>query len=124
MFYHMVERVQSALDVTYAALSDPTRRAILDRLRRGGAASVTQVARQFPVSLNAVSKHIRVLEGAGLVHREIRGREHVLSLDAAPLAEAGSWIAEYRTFWHARADALAKHVEDRATQQSPARQGL
>ena len=121
MFYHMVERVQSGLDATYAALADPTRRAILDRLRSGGAARVTEVARQFPVSLTAVSKHIRVLEGAGLVHREIRGREHLLSLDAAPLAAAGSWIAGYEAFWQARADALAKHVRDRSLQGTPAR---
>ena len=116
----MVERVQTGLDATYAALADPTRRAILDRLRTGGAARVTEVAREFPVSLNAVSKHIRVLEGAGLVRREIRGREHVLSLDAEPLAEAGSWIAGYRAFWRVRADALARHVEGRVLRQSPA----
>jgi DNA-binding transcriptional ArsR family regulator len=120
MFYHMVERVQSGLDATYAALADPTRRAILDRLRHRGPARVTELARQFPVSLTAVSKHIRVLEGAGLVRREVRGREHVLSLDAAPLAEAGSWIAGYQAFWQARADALAKHVEDRTLQPSTA----
>lgn len=110
----MVERTQ-ALDATYAALADPTRRAILDRLRTGEA-RVTDLARQFPLSLNAVSKHIRVLEGAGLVHREVRGREHLLSLDAQPLAEAGSWIADYRTFWQVRADALAQHVERRRHQ--------
>ena len=70
--------------------------------------------------LTAVSKHIRVLEGAGLLRRKIRGREHVLSLDAAPLAAAGSWIAGYQAFWQARADALAKHVQDHSLVRSPA----
>jgi DNA-binding transcriptional ArsR family regulator len=113
IFYHMVEHSPALLDLTYAALADPTRRAILDRLRTGEA-RVTDLARQFPISLNAVSKHIRVLEGAGLVRRDVRGREHLLSLEAAPLAAAGAWIADYRTFWTQRADALARHVEQRA----------
>jgi DNA-binding transcriptional ArsR family regulator len=112
MFYHMVEDVQSRLDATYGALADPTRRAIVARLQ-GSQARVTELAADFPISLNAVSKHIRVLERAGIVHREIRGREHVLSLDPKPLSEAASWIEQYRHFWEERADALVAHVEAR-----------
>jgi DNA-binding transcriptional ArsR family regulator len=112
----MVERTQpaqvaepAALDTTYAALADPTRRAIFEHLG-AGEARVTDVARRFPVSLNAVSKHIRCLERAGLVSREIRGREHFLAADAGPLELAGSWIEHHRRFWEERVDALAAHL--------------
>jgi DNA-binding transcriptional ArsR family regulator len=86
------------LSTTLAALADPTRRAILARLADSDA-RVTDVASAFPISLNSTSKHIRVLEGAGLIRRHVRGREHILTLDAAPLADAAEWIAHYRTFW-------------------------
>ena len=95
----------TALDHTFAALSDPTRRAILARLRRGPS-TVGSLAEPFDMSLNAVSKHVRALERAGLIHRRIRGREHVCALDAAPLREAAAWMAEYREFWSRRLDAL------------------
>ena len=97
------------LDVTFAALADPTRRAILARLA-GGEARVTDLAAVFPISLNSTSKHIRALERAGLVQRTVRGREHVLSLDAAPLAEAAAWIDHYRRFWEDRLEALDEFV--------------
>jgi DNA-binding transcriptional ArsR family regulator len=86
------------LDRVFAAVSDPTRRAILARLA-GADARVTEVASAFTISLNSTSKHIRVLERAGLVRRTVRGRDHILSLDAAPLAEAAEWIEHYHTFW-------------------------
>jgi DNA-binding transcriptional ArsR family regulator len=86
------------LDRVFSAVSDATRRAILARLAESDA-RVTDVASAFPISLNSTSKHIRVLEGAGLVRRTVRGREHILSLDAAPLAEAAGWIEHYRRFW-------------------------
>src|SRR5687768_6738986 len=79
------------LDVSLAALADPTRRAILERLA-GGETRVTDLARPFDLSLNAVSKHIRVLERAGLVRRRRSGREHVLSLDLSPLHPVAAWI--------------------------------
>ncbi len=88
----------AVLDRVFAAVSDPTRRAILARLADSDA-RVTDLARQFPISLNSTSKHIRVLEGAGLVRRQVRGREHILTLDAAPLAEAAGWMEHYRAFW-------------------------
>lgn len=103
------------LDRTLGALADPTRRAILQRLSRGEA-RVTELARPFPISLNSVSKHIRRLEGAGLVRRRRAGREHLLSLDPGPLDEAAAWIARQRALWTARLDALDEVLqeEDRA----------
>lgn len=108
----MVEK--SGLDQTLAALADPTRRAILTRLS-SGPARVTELAEPFSISLNSVSKHIRILERARLVRRRKRGREHVLSLDPAPLDEAAEWIERQRSFWTARLDALeaALRAEDR-----------
>jgi DNA-binding transcriptional ArsR family regulator len=95
----------SGLDHTLVALADPTRRAILQRLA-AGEARVTELARPFPISLNAVSKHIRTLERARLVRRRRVGREHLLSLDPAPLDAAAAWIAAQRADWTARLDAL------------------
>ncbi len=93
------------LDRTFAALADPTRRAILARLATGEA-SVTELAEPFEMSLPAVSKHLKVLERAGLVRRRVQGREHVLRLEPGPLREASRWLEHYRTFWDARLDAL------------------
>lgn len=86
------------LDVAFSAMADPTRRAILARLARADA-RVTEIASDFPVSLNAVSKHIKILERAELVRRTVQGREHMLSLNAGPMAEAVEWIEYYRQFW-------------------------
>ena len=93
------------LDETLTALADPTRRAILARLAQGEA-RVTDVAKPFAISLNSVSKHIRMLERARLVRRRVEGREHFLALDPAPLDEAAAWIAETRALWAARLDML------------------
>jgi DNA-binding transcriptional ArsR family regulator len=106
----MVERVSAPLDLTYMALADPTRRAILQRLRTTEA-RVTEIAEPLPMSLAAVSKHIIVLERAGLVRREIRGRDHYLSANPQPLTEAEQWISDYTGFWERRADALVQHLE-------------
>jgi len=95
------------MDNLLGAVADSTRRAILARLAAGDA-RVTEVASEFPISLNSVSKHVRMLERAGLVRRTVRGRDHVLSLDAAPLAEAAAWIAHYQRFWEERLEALDK----------------
>jgi DNA-binding transcriptional ArsR family regulator len=102
------------LDDILIALADPTRRGILEVLSRGDA-RVTDVAEPFPISLNSVSKHIRLLERAGLVRRHVRGREHVLSFNAQPLDSAAAWIESHRALWKGRLralDALLKH-EDR-----------
>lgn len=88
-----------------AAVADPTRRAILERLRRGPT-RVTDVAAPFEMSLAAVSKHVRVLERAGLVQRLRRGREHLLVLDARPLRRVAGWTSRYEPFWMERLDRL------------------
>jgi DNA-binding transcriptional ArsR family regulator len=105
----MGEYRNAAMDNLLGAVADSTRRAILARLAAGDA-RVTEVASEFPISLNSVSKHVRMLERAGLVRRTIRGRDHVLSLDAAPLADAAAWIAHYQRFWEERLEALDKLV--------------
>jgi len=96
------------------ALSDPTRRAILQRLSQGEA-RVTELAQPFSMSLNAVSKHIFVLERAGLVRRRRAGREHRLSFNPKPLEAPAGWIERQRTYWTARLDFLdaALRAEDR-----------
>ncbi|MBP8878704.1 MAG: winged helix-turn-helix transcriptional regulator, partial [Flavobacteriales bacterium] len=93
------------LDRTLTALADPTRRAILKRLS-SGEARVTEVARPFSMSLNAISKHILVLERAKLVKRRKVGRDHFLSYRAEPLDAAAKWIDETRDFWASRLDTL------------------
>ena len=105
---------RSGLDQTLMALADPTRRAILNRLARGSA-RVTELAEPFDISLNSVSKHIRILERARLVRRRKEGREHILTLDPGPLDEAAEWMDRQRTFWIGRLDALeaALRAEDR-----------
>jgi DNA-binding transcriptional ArsR family regulator len=108
----MGEYTSSRLDTVFDAVADPTRRAILSRLA-GTNARVTEIAADFPISLNSISKHIKVLERAGLVRREIIGRDHFLSVDAAPLAEATAWIEYYRRFWVDRLAALDRFVTKR-----------
>ena len=106
---------QPKLDQTLIALADPTRRAILQRLSQGEA-RVTELAKPFAVSLNSVSKHIRMLERAHLVKRRRAGREHLLSFNPQPLDEAAAWIETHRVLWAARLDALDALLreEDRA----------
>src|SRR5579871_5152981 len=93
------------LDDVLSAVADPTRRAILDRLARGPL-RVTDLAQPLPMSLAAVSKHIQVLERAGLVRRSRRGREHVLELEAKPLRAVARWANRYERFWTERLDRL------------------
>jgi DNA-binding transcriptional ArsR family regulator len=100
------------LDAVFSALGDPTRRAILARLQESDA-RVTDIAAEFSISLNSVSKHIRTLERARLLRRRVRGRDHLLSLDAAPLAEAAAWMEHYRRFWEGRLASLERYVLDR-----------
>lgn len=101
----------TALDATMLALADPTRRAILSRLG-AGEARVTEIAAPFAMSLNAVSKHIRMLERADLVQRRKAGREHFLSLNPKPLDAAAEWIEQQRTFWNASLDALERALAE------------
>ena len=101
---------EQRLDAVFGALSHRTRRALLQRLG-GGPASVTALAEPMPMTLAAVSKHLRVLERAGLVRREVDGRVHRCSLDAAPLDDAAQWLEHHQRFWSSTLDALARHVE-------------
>jgi DNA-binding transcriptional ArsR family regulator len=105
----MVEYQPEALSRVFSAVADPTRRAILASLARKPA-TITEIAKPFRVSLNAVSKHVMVLERAGLVRREIQGREHICSLEPDPLRDATAWLDHYRQFWDVRLDALERYV--------------
>jgi DNA-binding transcriptional ArsR family regulator len=95
------------LDAVFSALADPTRRAIIERLSRSEA-RVTDVAEPFPMSLNAVSKHIRVLEASGVVARRRQGRDHILSINARSLDEVDGWIERTRRYWEQRLDAMER----------------
>jgi DNA-binding transcriptional ArsR family regulator len=99
------------LDNILGALADPTRRAILLRLARGDA-RVTELAAPFEISLNSVSKHIRILERARLVERRRMGREHVLSRNVRPLNEAAAWIETLQAKWQSRIDRLEKALDE------------
>jgi DNA-binding transcriptional ArsR family regulator len=97
------------LDLTFGALADPTRRAILDRLT-AGEATVGELARPFSVSRPAISKHLRVLERAGLVQRLVDGRISRCHLDAAPMRQVADWVEHYRRFWEGQLDALERYL--------------
>jgi len=97
------------LDLIFGAVADATRRSILDRLR-SGTLTVTELAKPYSMSLNAVSKHVKALERAGLIRRTINGREHSCQLDAATFDEALDWMSHYSEFWSDRIGALEKHI--------------
>jgi DNA-binding transcriptional ArsR family regulator len=109
----MVKYSSRTLNRTFAALADPTRRRILAHLARGDRC-VTDLARPHAMSLPAVSKHLRVLENAGLLRRRRYGRTHEMQLDAKPLKEAAQWVEEYRKFWEASLDRLAAYLDKTA----------
>ena len=99
------------LSRTFAALADPTRRAILARLSRGEA-TVNEIAEPFDMSLPAVSRHLQVLERAGLISRSREAQWRPARLEAKPLAAASQWIGDYKAFWESSFDALATHLEN------------
>jgi DNA-binding transcriptional ArsR family regulator len=117
IFNHMVEG--RVLDEVYHALADSSRRAIVWRLALVGELKVTDVARPFGMSLNAVSKHIKMLERAGLVRRRIVGRDHWLSLESQPLVAAYAWIGLYQRFWEGRVDSLQQYLAGRRASADP-----
>ena len=116
----MVKYSSANLNRTFAALADPTRRQILAHLARGEQ-RVTQLARPHAMSLPAVSKHLRVLEKAGLLRRRRYGRVHEMQLEAKPLKQAAQWVEEYRKFWEGSLDRLAAYLEKSSEQ--PQRKG-
>ena len=99
------------LSATFAALADPTRRAILARLAEGDA-TVTELAEPFPVSLPAISRHLKVLERAGLISRGRSAQTRPTSLRAEPLQEATAWMETYRAIWEGRMDRLDEHLRE------------
>lgn len=107
----MVERQTPQMNSVFHALGDATRRRMLHDLA-AGARTVGELAGPFAMSLAAASKHIRVLEGAGLIRREVRGRTHVCRLDPAPLASAHEWLGFYERFWTSRLDLLEQLLRD------------
>lgn len=106
----MVEYSSELLDRTFAALSDPTRREILAQLARGEMC-VTDLAKPHAMSLAAVSKHLGVLERAGLIRRRRDGRIHSLAIEAGPLQQAQSWIERYQRFWEGNLDHFEQYLE-------------
>jgi DNA-binding transcriptional ArsR family regulator len=105
------------LDATFAALADPTRRAILARLA-SGEASVTELARPFAMSQPAISKHLKVLERAGLISRGRDAQRRPARIDAAPLAEATEWLTEYRRFWEGSFQQLDALLDELKTKEN------
>jgi DNA-binding transcriptional ArsR family regulator len=106
----VVNRSEATLDAVFSALSDPTRRAIVARLAEGER-TVSELAEPFPVSLPAVTKHLQVLESAGLLTHRKDGRVRRCRLVAEPIGEAAGWIERYRQFWDVRFDSLAAHLK-------------
>ena len=109
----MVEQNAAALDRVFHALADPTRRAMLRKLA-GGERSVGELAQPFDMSFAAAAKHVKVLEGAGMLSRRIEGRTHRCRLEAKALGEADRWLAYYQRFWSGRLDALETALLDQA----------
>lgn len=107
------------LSLTFSALADPTRRAILARLS-GGPASVNELAAPFAMSLPAVSKHLKVLEKAQLIARGKEAQWRPCEIKAAPLKEATDWMEQYRQFWEARFDRLEEYLKELQAQEKPA----
>jgi DNA-binding transcriptional ArsR family regulator len=100
------------LSTTFAALADPTRRAILARLAQDGEVTVNALAEPFPVSVQAISKHLKVLERAGLITRGRTAQLRPSRLEGAPLRDAAGWLEQYREIWEGRLDRLAVHLRD------------
>lgn len=115
MFNPMVELDEPSINFVFHALGDATRRRMLSALSQGER-TVTQLAEPFSISLAAASKHIKALEKAGLIRREVRGRTHICRLDPGPLATAHQWLSAYERFWTGRLDILEQLLRQ---EQSP-----
>ncbi len=115
----MVEQQSYDLTPVFHALGDATRRRMLNELAQGER-TVGQLAEPFAMSLAAASKHIKVLERAGLIQREVRGRSHICRLDPGPLATAHDWLGFYERFWTGRLDALDRLLREEAAEDTPA----
>jgi DNA-binding transcriptional ArsR family regulator len=100
------------LSLTFAALADPTRRSILARLAEDGEVTVNELAQPFPLSVQAVSKHLKVLERAGLITRGRAAQQRPSRLQGAPLRDMADWLERYREIWEGRLDRLERHLDD------------
>jgi DNA-binding transcriptional ArsR family regulator len=118
IFNHMVELETPQLDSVFHALGDATRRRMLRELA-AGERTVGQLAEPFAISLAAASKHIKALENAGLIRREVRGRTHLCRLEPGPLASANQWLNFYERFWTDRLDVLERLLRDEDARKSP-----
>jgi DNA-binding transcriptional ArsR family regulator len=118
----MAELDSPQLDTVFHALGDATRRQMLRELA-DGERTVGELAQPFAISLAAVSKHIKALEGAGLIRREIRGRTHVCRLDPGPLAGVSQWLSHYHRFWTDRLDILERLLREEGASNSPTQKG-
>src|SRR4051812_31523668 len=105
------QKVTYSADAAFQALSDPTRRNLLDLLRVRGLQPAGTIAESFPISRPAISKHLRILRRAHLVHEQRRGRNRLYQLNPVPLQAVDGWLKEYRQFWHARLHELKGYVE-------------
>ena len=114
----MVELQATQLDSVFHALGDATRRRMLRELA-SGERTVGQLAHPFAISLAAASKHIKALENAGLIRREVRGRTHLCRLDPGPLASAHQWLSYYEGFWTDRLDLLERLLREEDARRSP-----
>jgi DNA-binding transcriptional ArsR family regulator len=122
IFNHMVELEAARLDTVFHALGDATRRRMLRELAVGER-TVGQLAKPFSISLAAASKHIKALEHAGLIRREVRGRTHLCRLDPGPLASAHQWLSFYDRFWTDRLETLERLLRQEDGRKDPARKG-
>jgi DNA-binding transcriptional ArsR family regulator len=120
IFNHMVELHAPEIGSIFHALSDATRRQMLRELA-DGERTVSQLAKPFAISLAAASKHIKVLENAGMIRREVRGRTHLCRLDPGPLASAHEWLGFYERFWTGRLDALEQLLSEDDARKSSGR---
>ncbi|HZQ00545.1 MAG TPA: metalloregulator ArsR/SmtB family transcription factor [Reyranella sp.] len=116
----MVNYQAAGLDRTFAALADPTRRAILAQLDKDATLTVSEIARPFPVSLPAIMKHLDVLSDAGLIQRTKTGRSVACQLTPAPMEQAMNWLAHYQKYWTEQLDRLAAFLENDEWPASPA----
>jgi DNA-binding transcriptional ArsR family regulator len=114
----MVKYQHTGLDHVFAAIADPTRRALITQLSEGKGASISDLARPFPMSLPAIMKHLDVLTDAALISRTKTGRTVICRLTAAPLEQAMDWLRRYERFWSEQLDRLAAYVEEESCQAS------
>ncbi len=122
LFNHMVKYRSNDLDATFGALADATRRGILEQLSHGDS-SVTKLAEPYDISLPAISKHLRVLEKAGLLSQEKDGRVRRCRLDAGPMKEVSDWVSRYQRFWEQQLDSLAGFLDKLQNDEPPEEDG-